>query len=354
MSAFDVEALLSELSEEAPCGEDLSYDPAYLALEGMVRANAAGGGVLGTEGPAVEEPNWRQVGERGVELLQRSKDVRTAMYLALALLKQEGIAGLRDGLFVLHGLLERFWDHIYPQLDPEDDLDPLERINIVQSLSPATVSEQDPMRFKQRLAEVPLCNSPQMGRFSLRDVQIAKGQVAVPGEQGAGVPEMSVIEAAFRDTPTDQLQATCQAVEEAIEHVTGITTVFSKNASQGQTPDLSGFQSVLGNIHKHIQTYLAIPGHDAAGEAVSAGEGQTGGVQLSGDIRSSKDALVALDKVCRYFEQHEPSSPVPLLLRRARRLVSKSFLEVIQDVCPDAMSQIEIIGGASGEDSTSE
>ncbi|MHC4087924.1 MAG: type VI secretion system ImpA family N-terminal domain-containing protein [Planctomycetota bacterium] len=83
-------------------------------------------------------------------------------------MKTEGLAGLCDGLAVLRGLLERFWDNLYPQLDPDDNNDPLERINILQSLSPATVSAQDPMKFKQRLAEVSLCNSAQMGKFSLR------------------------------------------------------------------------------------------------------------------------------------------------------------------------------------------
>ena len=54
---------------------------------------------------------------------------------------------------------------------------------------------------------------------------------------------------------------------------------------------------------------------------------------------------MAIDKICRYYETHEPSSPVPLILRRAQRLVSKSFVEVIQDLSPEAMRQIEIIAG---------
>ena len=354
--AIDVESLLSDVSAEAPCGEDLSYDNAFLALEGMLRTQSAGGVVAGVEQEAAE-PNWREVLDKSLELLQRSKDLRVAMYLALAALATEGLTGLRDGLALLRGLLERFWEHLYPQLDPDDNYDPLERINILQSLSPATISEQDPMKFRQRLAEVPLCNSTQMGKFSLTDIQIAKGEISLPTDEIAGAPDMSVIDAAFQDTATDELLATSQATEEAIEHLAHITTVFSKNASQGQAPDLGDFQSVLGNIHRCVQGYLAKRGYgDVVQEgAPTAGrEPEEAGVSLTGEIRSPKEALLAIEKVCQYFDRHEPSSPVPLLLRRAQRLVSKNFLEVIQDVCPDALGQIQMLGGTSGGGSSGE
>ncbi|HUW18300.1 MAG TPA: type VI secretion system protein TssA [Sedimentisphaerales bacterium] len=354
MSELDVQRLLSEISAEAPCGQDLSYDQAFLALEDMVRTRPTGGVVPGVE-EAVEEPNWREVREKSLELLQRSKDLRIAMYLTLALLRMEGLAGLCDGLSLLRGLLERFWDHLYPHLDPDDNYDPLERMNILQSLSPASVSEQDPMKFKQRLAEIPLCSSARMGKFGLRDIQVAKGEVAVSDGAARG-PDMGVIDAAFQDTSTDELLATSQAVEKAMEYVATITTVFSQHASQGQAPDLSGFRSVLGSIHKCVQGYLAKRGYGAAveeGTAVAggAGEAQRGGIALTGDIRTSDEALLAIEKVCQYFERHEPSSPVPMLLRRAQRLVSKNFLEVIRDVCPDAMTHIEMIGGISSSES---
>ena len=355
--AIDIESLLSEVSPEAPCGEDLSYDASFLALEDMLRSKAGGGVVEGVE-EVTEEPNWREVREKSIELLRRSKDIRVVMYLVIASLRMDGLAGLRDGLALLQELLDRFWEHLYPKLDPEDNNDPLERINILQSLSPETVSDQDPMKFKQRLAEVPMCNSPQMGRFSLRDIQVAKGEISVQGDGGTAGSGMSVIDAAFQDTATDELLAASQTTEEAIEHVATITTVFSKNAAQGQTPDLSDFQSVLGNIHKCIQGYLAKRGYGEAGEEsapadaeAAGGEAQKGGISLAGEIRSPKEALLAIEKVCQYFDRHEPSSPVPMLLRRAQRLVSKNFMDVIADICPDAMSHVEMIGGSSSSDS---
>jgi type VI secretion system protein ImpA len=57
-----------------------------------------------------------------------------------------------------------------------------------------------------------------------------------------------------------------------------------------------------------------------------------------------------IDKICDYFERHEPSSPVPLLLNRAKRLISKDFLEILRDLTPDGVLQAESIGGVTGEE----
>ena len=41
----------------------------------------------------------------------------------------------------------------------------------------------------------------------------------------------------------------------------------------------------------------------------------------------------------------EPSSPIPLLLERAKRLVSKDFLEVLADIAPDALATARTAAG---------
>jgi len=64
-----------------------------------------------------------------------------------------------------------------------------------------------------------------------------------------------------------------------------------------------------------------------------------------GAIRSRDDAIRALDSVAEYFRRNEPSSPIPLFVERAKRLVSKSFLEVLADVVPDAVPQVRAVGG---------
>ncbi len=53
-----------------------------------------------------------------------------------------------------------------------------------------------------------------------------------------------------------------------------------------------------------------------------------------GAIRSRQDAIRALDAVAEFFRRNEPSSPIPLFVDRAKRLVSKDFLEVLADIAP--------------------
>lgn len=340
MNTIDVETLLRQISAETPCGSNLRYDPAYLELEDLLQARPEEEG----------EPKWMEVRDRCVELLGRTKDLRAALYVALGLLKTEGVAGMRDGLALLRGLLERFWDHVHPQLDPADDNDPLERLNIIGSLSPAQASYQDPMMFKQRLREVPLCNSQRLGRFSLRDILIARGELTPPAGLPEPKPEMPAIDAAFQDTKTEELNEVVKAANEAIGHVRGIEAALRSHVDSDRVPDFGGLREVLTDIQRYVQSYLAKRG--AAPALAEEGAGTGGQEQefgkektLPGDIRSSRDVLSALEKICQYYEQHEPSSPVPLLLRRAQRLVSKSFLEIIRDLSPEATRQIESIGG---------
>ena len=73
----------------------------------------------------------------------------------------------------------------------------------------------------------------------------------------------------------------------------------------------------------------------------------------SGEIRTREDVLAALDRILKYYNRYEPSSPLPLLLRRAKRLATKSFMEIMKDLTPDSIPQLQQLAG-SGEDGESE
>jgi type VI secretion system protein ImpA len=94
-------------------------------------------------------------------------------------------------------------------------------------------------------------------------------------------------------------------------------------------------------------------GAQAGGSAGQAAAGATGGPgaapAIAGEIHSTDDVVRVLDLICAYYQRVEPSSPVPLLLRRARGLVRKSFMEIIQDLNPEAIHQIQVISGPLGD-----
>ncbi|HMD97119.1 MAG TPA: type VI secretion system protein TssA [Terriglobia bacterium] len=56
-------------------------------------------------------------------LTKQTKDLWLAAWLTEALVKEQGFPGLRDGLALCQGLLEKFWDTLYPEIE-DGDLEP--------------------------------------------------------------------------------------------------------------------------------------------------------------------------------------------------------------------------------------
>ena len=110
-----VDSLLEPISAEHPCGEDIGYDPQFIELDTFLQGREE------TQFAAAEEPDWKAIMERCLALFQRSKDLRIALRLSVALLKMEGLPGFRDGLVLLKGLVERYWDPVYPRLELKAD-----------------------------------------------------------------------------------------------------------------------------------------------------------------------------------------------------------------------------------------
>ena len=53
---------------------------------------------------------------------------------------------------------------------------------------------------------------------------------------------------------------------------------------------------------------------------------------VTGPIRSREDVVRTLEAVCAYYQQAEPGSPVPYLLKRAQKLATMNFVEALQEL----------------------
>jgi len=351
MGKISVDTFLAPVSADKPSGEDLSYDAAFLELERIAPGTPEQ--QVGSTFVAAEEPNWRDVSEMAVELMGRAKHLRVILFLCVAQLKLEGLPGLRDGVAVLRGVLDTFWDSVYPQLDPSDNNDPLERMNIIAQLASPIGTLGDPLRLCERIQTCPVTNSRQFGRLTLRDLMIAKGELPPP--EGVKPPEQALIDGAFKDTPPEEIEATVAAGMQIIEHIGAIDRILDERVGVGRAPDLKTFQSAVKDLLKYVQPHAAARSGgvgagasgamDGGGGAGSDGApGRAGGITpLSGEIASAGDVLVAMDKIFRYYERYEVSSPVPVVLRAAQRLVAKNFTEIAKLMTPDAIRTIEDI-----------
>lgn len=341
MGSVNVESFFTPVTPEQPSGPSLRDSPEYSALVELARGTPAremGGSVI----PA-SDPNWKDVKAGAVALLYKTRDLRLVQLLGLSLLKLEGISGLADVLGIIRGLIANQWATVHPEIDPDPEYGAGERVQIVNGFSIAVGTMGDPLQFLARLRETPISNSAKAGRFSLRDIQLAKPDATVP--EGMTRPDPALIAAAFADTPPDELKATLAACEQILGHAKEITAEFLKHpdeiASSGQ-PNFADLQAMIAEIRKPVQAALADMG---AGEAPPAeGGAKEGGARreqgISGEVRTPQEAVVALQKVLQYYDRWEPSSPVPLFLKGAQKMVGKKFEDISKVLTPSAVSEL--------------
>lgn len=344
MSIIDVQKLLGPVAPDNPAGPNLEYDPGFVELERLVAGKPEQ--QMGAEIIPGEEPNWKEIKPRSVVLLARSKDLRVGLHLAKALVKTDGLAGLGDALELLRGFVEQFWETVHPQLDPDDGNDPTMRVNILAALL------HEGMLKSIREAPMLVCRA---GRFSMRDVLVAMGRLPAPTAGEAPVPPVTTIEGGFSDIELDKLQEVANEVTRALEQTQAIESILTAKVGVARAADftpaaglLKAAQKVLSD--RLVQRGVGVPGEAGPAEAVGGVTGAAPGAPrpMTGEILTREDAIRVLEKVIDYFNKAEPSSPVPILLRRARRLVSKNFMEILKDLAPDGLKEAEKIRG--GED----
>jgi type VI secretion system protein ImpA len=338
---INVEDLLKPVSPENPAGEDMTYDVAMQELDKALQGKPE------TQFSSAEEPSWKEILESSTDLSKRTKNLRVSVILTLALLKTEGLTGFRDGMTLLQKSVEQYWDVIFPRLDPEDNNDPTERVNILAAmLTPSGTGSDDPMQFHRRLKQAPLCQSPRLGRIGYFDFAAPPSEV-----EGEKKLDANQVEAAFRDTPPEFLESVHQAIQESIAAAEAMDEFLTKTISNSRAPDWSPLIGVLKDLKKSIVPYLPQGVAEVEGEdgAPAAGGPGVAAVSIPGTINSRQDVMRALDRICEFYAKTEPSSPVPLLLKRAQRMAGMNFLEIINDLTPDSISQVNLVAGIKPE-----
>jgi len=357
VSVIDLDRLAAEISPEAPSGEqDLEYDPAFMALEESIK----GAPEIEMDGKIVQEakePNWREIQESAVELFTRTHDLRIAVSLASALLHTDGLIGFRDGLDLIRRLVARHWDTLYPRLDPDLAVDPI-RVNVLMALN-------DPEIMILPLMRATLCASRAMGRFSLRDIYIANGKISPGKKDKQPAPDSSLIEAAFKDCDAETLKETKEAIAESLQIASALETDLMEKMDSGSAPHFEDLKRLLKDMEAFLEKKIEgrlpsepsapiekqeTPSAEGAGALKPAGPLPPPETNTMETINGRQDVIRILDRICAYYEQSEPASPVPLLLKRARGLVEKNFFEIVQDLAPESAAQIQKLFGEPAND----
>lgn len=294
---FDRALLLEPVGESTPCGPPLRDHPAYDDLRKLATSP--------------QQPEWGRLRSKAVTLAEASRDLRAWIWVTRASLCTEGLLGLANGLELIADGLERFWD-LLPPLDAEED-DPRERfLGRLMALTELGVTN-----YRCKLDE--LVSS---GR-NLTDLRADLDKA---------------IAAASEDASASAAIARVHAATQAI------TRTFVSRFGAQRDPQL-GFEVVLGKLMA-LETKLDAGRVDAPPTAASAPAGKG---QVLGGISSRHDVVRALELILEYYEGNEPSSPVPLLVRRAKRLVPLSFADAMKELAPGGLKELQVVTGVTDE-----
>jgi type VI secretion system protein ImpA len=335
----DSSQLLQPIAAERPCGENLedtellsSFDAFRLFAQKQPLDAPADPDERRIPKPP-DSPEWIEIRDKALDALAKSKDLRLLATLGTALLRTDGVKAFAETLSAASQWLDTYWRETYPLVDEDAIL----RRNALNCFA-------DPMAVVEGLRRVPLVRSRQHGTYSLRDVDIATHQISPAG--GEANLDEGQITAAFGATPLGELAELLEGVALATASLEKIDVTMREAAGYDAVPSFDALSKQLTRMSQVLRAQIAShPDSMGAPSLVEAPTTTDDGGSSVGVIKSRQDAIRVLDAVAAFFRRTEPSSPIPLFLERAKRLVSKDFLEVLADIAPEAVAQARAAGG---------
>jgi type VI secretion system protein ImpA len=342
----NIDELVKPLADGEPAGQNLEYDPLYTEMDSL--AVDVPDSYIGDDKVEGRGPDWKTLKKNCLELWTRTRDLRVAVYLTIAEAVTGGLDGLTKYLKLPLFLVKELWDDFYPRLDPDDNNDPLERLNILSMLSPPSGSVNDPIMFIPRFREIRIIPSL---RYTLRDLLISTNEIEAPG----GAVDAKLLRAEFMSAPMAEIESLSASAQEAKALILDLCESMNAKMGNYNTLDMSALNHEIDFIIKFYDSYktginTAMEDAEATNAPVRDGAGFEGqSAALSNQANSRAEALHFLKKGAEYFQTQEPNSPIPLLVNRALRFSEMSFIDLIEDIVPDALPRGRDILGVKPE-----
>jgi len=314
---IDFEQLLTPISDEAPCGRDISDETDFYILEEMAK------GKQETQFSEAEPPDWNEILDLALTLFNQSKDLWIAYYIICSAVNLYGDEGMAKGFEFLQALLEKFWDSLTPKLDKDSDMPSFQRINVVKDV----FILQGP--FVAGVKNIMLAKSG-IGSFNYNDILASGSDQAVTED---------VILAAINDSDKEFL-AGLRSNFKKTQEVTKTLKIFlqDKGVNREFEEAFEAFSSMIDSIEKYIDVNTATAQDKQNQEVPTKLKGG-----MPDQISNYQDIIKMLKKICNWYEENEPSSPVPLFLARAESLIGKNFTDIINDVASSAMKEVSVL-----------
>ena len=333
------EDILTPIPGDNPSGANLRHAPIYDQIKEARRQED--GGTQGDWEHEIKTANYKAVVQLTQEAIAtQSKDLQLAVWLAEALIYQDRLPGLSAGITLLRGLVESFWDSLYPELedgDAEFRATPLEWFGnyfdpskgsspaLAVRRIPITKSGLDWFQFKTSRS-VPSEAETQGNETK------AEARKAALAEKKLSPEEFDL---AFRETPKTfyrELEADFKTASENVDALDSVCREKFGDVAPGFRELKRALEEVSTSARILLQEKLKqdpdpvapseVPAEGLEGaQAVSEGGIPEEGLESSGnlELRNRQDALRMLIAAARLLRRASPSDPVPYLVLRALR-----------------------------------
>ncbi|TKI04332.1 type VI secretion system protein TssA [Martelella alba] len=331
-----LEALLAPVSATQPCGENLEYDAECLHMLQMARGKPEQ--QFGDTLIAAQEPDWRQVELTALRLLARSKDLRILLPLAQAWTAQRALAGYADGLALIAGALERYWESLLPALCQDGEPDPFMRINALRELGEGFTLTR--LVRRSPFLRVDGC--------SLTVAETLRGL-----EDGGGESRYAGGPARLQQAVRRGISPHARHIAPAIAAAKRILDILRRRLGEGALPEMPALLASLESLAPEHASAPAGDDEPSISDAASKDSLCPAGRRDGGawrEIATREEAVRALAQVKRYFSRFEPGHPAPLLLARIEQLMGQDFMGIIGNLAPSAVAQFEQVLGGHGRE----
>lgn len=382
---IDLALWLNPLNGANPSGEDLRNDPAFHELERLTEAQLKVAHDGNKASQSTIPVDWAAVLEKAEELRLHGRDLRLLVIITRALANEERLAGLAQGLTLIARTFEQYWDTMHPALrtgaTPRDAA--LRRINSLLDLQ----NSQEGLlaNLRQTVFFSPRAIGPISGR-DLEQAALDERVMLQEAASGLSVAEKAALTSAHNQL-LNRVRTGCTAqIDQAADTMTSLladahaaiaaldavdAALNARIDGHGATvPELKKFlQRLLTTLERNSNagaaangaattapqsaqpTSTAQPastparnGHGAETMA-SVGSPVDASTGLPDRISSRDEVVKCLDLVVAFYDRTEPSSPIPHLARRVRRMVHMDFVELMEDLAPSGLKEFRQLAG---------
>ncbi|MDM0112106.1 type VI secretion system ImpA family N-terminal domain-containing protein [Variovorax sp. J22R133] len=334
---------LMPINAQAPCGISLEYDAEFAVL--LSRMTPRGEAQYGGFVDAPEGPNWAEIERDCRRLMLRTKDINLLVWLCRARTRLAHAAGLAQVLQMIATTLHTWPEAVHPQLMVDGELDPAVRANALAALV-------DPDGLLADVREIVIATHTGV-RLSVRDVERA---FAIPRSADAlGADAVTQQLQALREAAAGDAKATINLLALSARKAHDIAA-WCKRYLADDAPSLQALLRILDHFAEPAPEpdLLQERAEGLAGQGAHAEEPWHGATPRAGSKPATRaQVLVSIRQAREWFEAHEPSSPVAVLLLQAERMVGKRFSQIADSIPLDLLRKwdSEESDGASGEPS---